>query len=54
MPPFGSLFGVPVYVSSRLGLLDNIAFNGGSHSELIQISYKDFERVVKPKILAMQ
>ena len=28
---------------------EEIAFNAGSHSELIKIAYKDFEKCVKPK-----
>ena len=27
-----------------------IAFNAGSHYELIRLAYKDFERLVNPKI----
>lgn len=52
MPPFGNLFDMPVYVSNRLTTLNQIAFNAGSHSELIQLSYRDFERMVKPKVIA--
>lgn len=52
MPPFGNLYGLPVYVSSHLGNYDRIIFNAGSHSELIQMSYLDFEKLVKPNILA--
>lgn len=29
------------------------AFNAGSHSELIRMGYKDFERLVKPRVVAM-
>ena len=29
---------------------DEIAFNAGSHTELIRLAYKDFERLVKPKL----
>jgi Ala-tRNA(Pro) deacylase len=29
---------------------ERIAFNAGSHSELIQLDYADFERLVKPTI----
>lgn len=47
MPPFGNLYGMPVYVSKRLAH-DNIIFNSGSHSELMQMSYQDFIRLVKP------
>ena len=30
---------------------DEIAFNAGSHTELIRLSYADFERLVEPKKL---
>ncbi|MCI0531540.1 MAG: YbaK/EbsC family protein [candidate division Zixibacteria bacterium] len=49
MPPFGNLYGMPVYVSESLTKNEEIAFNAGSHTELIKLSYKDFERLVKPK-----
>src|SRR5262245_16477274 len=52
MPPFGNLYDMPVYVSSRFRAIDNIIFNAGSHSELIQLAYNDFERLVKPKVIA--
>jgi Ala-tRNA(Pro) deacylase len=50
MPPFGNLYGVAVYVDKTLTRDEEIAFNACSHTELIQIAYKDFERLVKPKI----
>ena len=28
---------------------EEIAFNAGSHRELVKMAYKDFERLVKPK-----
>jgi len=52
VPPFGNLFGVPVFLSSHLAQ-DKIIFNGGSHSELIQMSYQDFVNLVKPKMITM-
>ena len=52
MPPFGNLYDMPVYISSRLGQQDHILFNAGSHSELMQLAYHDFERLVKPKVVA--
>jgi Ala-tRNA(Pro) deacylase len=52
MPPFGNLYNVPVYASSHLSH-DKMIFNSGSHSELVEMSYQDFERLVKPKIVAM-
>lgn len=51
MPPFGNLYGMDVYVDESLTKDVDISFNAGSHYELMQISYADFERLVKPKIL---
>ncbi len=53
MPPFGNLFDMPVLISSHLIDQDQIAFNAGSHSELLRMSYRDFEKLVKPKIITM-
>lgn len=51
MPPFGNLYGMDVFVADTLAEDQEIAFNCGSHTELIQMSYKDFEATVKPKIV---
>ncbi|MFI5378935.1 MAG: aminoacyl-tRNA deacylase [Tepidisphaerales bacterium] len=51
MPPFGNLYGMEVYVSADLSDNEDIAFNAGSHTELVRMSYMDFERLVNPKIL---
>ncbi len=48
MPPFGNLYRVPVYVDRSLTLDDQIAFNAGSHAELIQLAYEDFDNLVHP------
>ena len=50
MPPFGNLYDVDVFVSETLSQDKDIAFNAGSHTELIQLPYKDFERLVHPKV----
>jgi Ala-tRNA(Pro) deacylase len=50
MPPFGDLYGMPVYVSNHIAH-DTIAFNAGSHAELVQMSYQDFMNLVKAKII---
>ena len=52
MPPFGNLYGVEVYVAQSLTEDEDIAFNAGSHTDLIKLPYKDFERLVQPKILS--
>jgi len=48
MPPFGNLYGVDVFVASSLAEDEEIAFNACSHSQLIKMSYSDFEKLVKP------
>ena len=51
MPPFGNLYNMEVYVAQSLTEDVEIAFNAGTHSELIRMKYSDFERLVQPKIL---
>jgi Ala-tRNA(Pro) deacylase len=53
MPPFGNLYGMEVYVEPHLAEDVEIAFNAGTHQELVRMAYKDFERLVKPKVVAM-
>ena len=51
MPPFGNLYGMEVYASAKLAEDDEIAFNAGSHTELIRLAYQDFERLAEPRVL---
>jgi Ala-tRNA(Pro) deacylase len=53
MPPFGNLYGLEVFVAQRLAEDDYIAFNAGTHTELIQMSYADFERLARPRVLKL-
>lgn len=50
MPPCGNLFAMPVYVEESLAREKNIAFNAGTHSELVQMATADFVGLVKPKL----
>jgi Ala-tRNA(Pro) deacylase len=50
MPPFGNLYGMDVYAATTLPRDQEIAFNAGSHTELIKMAYGDFARLVKPKV----
>ena len=52
MPPFGNLYGMEVYAAAALGENEAIAFNAGSHTEIIKLAYKDFERLAKPKVVS--
>lgn len=51
MPPFGNLYDMPVFISSDLAQQGHIVFNAGSHAELMQLVYADFERLVKPTVV---
>ncbi len=51
MPPFGNLYGLDVYVARELIEDDEIAFNAGSHTELVKLAYEDFARLVQPQVL---
>ena len=50
MPPFGNLWGMTVFVDERLREDEQIAFNAGSHTELVKLSYTDYERLVEPVV----
>jgi len=52
MPPFGNLYSMDVYVAETLTQNKRIAFNAGSHMEVIQLAYADFERLAHPKVLS--
>jgi len=51
MPPFGKLYGMDTYVARRLTEDEYIAFNAGTHTELIRMRFRDFERLAEPRIL---
>jgi Ala-tRNA(Pro) deacylase len=48
MPPFGNLYGMDVLVDESLTEDLEIAFNAGTHTELIVLPYADFARLVSP------
>ncbi len=51
MPPFGNLYGLPVYVDSRLAGPGEITFNAGSHTDVVCMPYAEFERLAQPELL---
>jgi Ala-tRNA(Pro) deacylase len=50
MPPFGTLWGLTVFVDERLREDEQIAFNAGTHTELVKLSYADYERLENPVV----
>jgi len=53
MPPFGNLWDMEVYVDPMLAKDEDIAFNAGSHVELIKLAYQDFARLVRPRAIPL-
>jgi Ala-tRNA(Pro) deacylase len=51
MPPFGNLYGMPVYVSESLAEDEYVAFSAGSHHEVVLMTYADYERLVAPRVI---
>ena len=50
MPPLGNLYGLPTYVDRHLAEQDYIVFEAGTHTDAIKMSYRDYEKIVKPKV----
>ena len=50
MPPFGNLYDLPTYVESSLTDDGEICFNATTHSEVIKMNYREYEKLVKPVI----
>ena len=50
MPPLGNMYHLDVWVDEALRSSPDIAFNAGTHSEIIQMSFADFEQLVHPQI----
>ena len=53
MPPFGNLYGMKVYADQTLTADEHIAFNAGTHAELVQMTYADFARLVQPAVATL-
>ena len=50
MPPFGNVFGMDTYVDRDLAKEEWIAFNAGTHTDLIALKFSDYRRVAHPKL----
>jgi Ala-tRNA(Pro) deacylase len=50
MPPFGNLYGVPVYVDRSMGEEPDMVFRVGTHRETMKIAYEDFVRLGQPVV----
>jgi Ala-tRNA(Pro) deacylase len=53
MPPFGNLYGLDVFADISLTEDKEIAFNAGSHRELVRMHFVDFRELVKPVLIPL-
>ena len=51
VPPFGVLFGLPVYMDGRLAEERFIFFNAGTHRDAIHMSVADYVRLADPVVI---
>lgn len=48
MPPFGPLYGQPVFVDVALAAEPEIVFDAGTHTEAIRMRWADFVAAIRP------
>lgn len=53
MPPFGNLYQMRVFADEMLSHDTEIAFNAGSHRELVRMAWDDFQILVRPTIVRL-
>jgi len=51
MPPFGNLYGLPVYVDEHFAREKELLFQAGNHREAVRLSWTDFEKLVHPTVV---
>lgn len=50
-PPFGNLYDMDVYIVASLTECTEIAFNAGTHTEVVKMPYVEYERLVMPRVI---
>jgi Ala-tRNA(Pro) deacylase len=53
MPPFGNLYGMPVYLDSGLAAEQVLTFNAGTHRDVAHMRTSDFRRLVQPTLVSL-
>jgi Ala-tRNA(Pro) deacylase len=53
MPPFGNLYNIPVYLDSLVAAEPVLAFNAGTHRDVVHMQTGDFRRLVHPTIVSL-
>ncbi|MGD1277794.1 MAG: YbaK/EbsC family protein [Tepidisphaeraceae bacterium] len=47
-PPFGNLFGIRTFVDVGMAMQEEIAFNAGTHTDVVIMRFADYSALVKP------
>jgi len=53
MPPFGNLYGMPVYLDSGLAAEETITFNAGTHRDVVHMRTSEFRKLVQPTLISL-
>lgn len=53
MPPIGALYRLPVYLDSSLLDEEMIAFNGGTHKDVIHMRTDHYRELVQPTVVSL-
>ena len=49
-PPFGNLYHIDTFVDKSLAEDEHIFFNAGNHYETVEMLYRDYANIVKPRV----
>ena len=53
MPPIGALYGLAVYLDSSLLDEEMLAFNGGTHRDVVHMRTQDYREMVEPTVVSL-
>jgi Ala-tRNA(Pro) deacylase len=53
MPPFGRLYGVPTYLDSSLATEETIAFNAGTHRDVVHMRTAEYRALAYPTVISL-
>jgi Ala-tRNA(Pro) deacylase len=53
MPPFGSLYGIQVYLDNSLAGEEMIAFNAGPHRDVMHMRTLDYRKLAQPTLVSL-
>lgn len=50
-PPFGNLYGMPVFLSRAMADDLHVTFNAGSHEDVVRMPFVEYVKAVRPRIM---